>query len=384
MNVLHVTPGFYPAYIYGGPIESVYQLCRYLGRAGCYVKVLTTDANGPKAVLNVETSQDVEIEPGLSVRYCHRIIRHTVSPTLLHLLPACVRMADVVHVTSVYSFPTIPTLYACKILGKPTVWSPRGAFQLWEGTRRMHAKAQWDRICRAVLPEKLVLHTTSEQEAEATRERIKGKEIAIIPNGVETAEEMKPGAKESGLRLLYIGRLHPIKAIENLLKACRMLDADRLSWSLTVAGSGDIPYTAKLCDLIAKLSLQYRVKLVGEVTGAGKEHLYSRADLVVLPSHSENFGLVVAEALAHRIPVIASRGTPWKEVEERGCGLWVSNDPKSLAAAMMRMSRMPLAHMGNRGRDWMWEEFSWRKRAQQMLACYSAISNKDSIRERAA
>src|SRR5215470_9921563 len=96
LKVVHVIPGFYPAFIYGGPIESVYQLCRHLGQAGCEVRVLTTDADGPKTVLNVETSREVEISPGLTVRYCHRILRHTVAPTLIRLLPYYLRQADLV------------------------------------------------------------------------------------------------------------------------------------------------------------------------------------------------------------------------------------------------------------------------------------------------
>src|SRR5256885_6371966 len=107
-------PAFHPAHIYGGPIESVYQLCRQLAGKGCDVRVLTTDANGPHRVLDVDTDREVELADNLYVRYCHRLIRQSVSFSFLRLLPCYVRRADLVHLTAVYSFPTIPTLIVTK------------------------------------------------------------------------------------------------------------------------------------------------------------------------------------------------------------------------------------------------------------------------------
>src|SRR5438874_1970191 len=115
LKVLHVSPSFYPAIVYGGPTYSVYALCRSLVNQACQVRVLTTDANGPNAVLAVNTRDEVEASPGLMVRYCHRVADVSVSPTLLRLLAGYISWADVVHLTAVFSFPTIPTLFACKV-----------------------------------------------------------------------------------------------------------------------------------------------------------------------------------------------------------------------------------------------------------------------------
>src|SRR5947209_1044244 len=117
------------------------------------------------------------------------------------------------------------------------------------------------------------------------------------------------------------------------------------------------------------------MRMIGEVRGDEKRRLFENSDLTIVPSHRENFGMVVAESLAHGVPVIASKGTPWRRVEEIGCGLWVDNDPKSLAQAIEQMSLMPLIEMGRRGREWMAKEFSWDKRAQEVLACYNALRN---------
>ena len=374
LKVVHVIPGFYPAFIYGGPIESVYQLCRHLGQAGCEVRVLTTDADGPKTVLNVETSREVEISPGLTVRYCHRILRHTVAPTLIRLLPYYIRQADLVHITSVYSFSTIPTLLMCRIFGKPVVWSPRGSFQRWDGSRRILSKGLWEKICKSVAPKKMLLHTTSDWEARESGERMPGINLAVIPNGVLLPERVSRIGGNGVLRLLYLGRLHPIKGIENLLSACGILNEKyERTWSLTIAGSGDPGYVKGLSERIRQLSLGGQVTLVGEVTGEAKEELFRHADVLILPSFTENFGLVVAEALAHAVPVIASTGTPWAELEKRGCGLWVDNSSEGLSEAISRMRHKALLEMGTRGRAWMKEEFGWETIAEKMLDTYRAL-----------
>lgn len=377
MKVLHVVPSFYPAFNYGGPITSVYELCAGLTRQGCEVRVLTTDANGLGAVLDVARDTPVTLPPGISVRYCPRIFRHSVSPQLLRRLVPSIRWADVVHLTAVYNFPTPPTLAACRWLKKPLVWSPRGALQRWQSSRRPRLKGGWESVCRRLAPRSMVLHVTSEQEAEESTAKFPGASAAVIPNGVQLPPRLEHRNGSGRLRLLFLGRIDPKKGIENLLTACQGLsNADR-PWSLTIAGSGDAAYTAGLVENARNLGLREQVRFVGEVRGQAKTDLFAASDLAVFPSHTENFAMVVAEALAHGVPVIASKGTPWSGVEAHGCGLWVENDPATLAAAIERMSRMPLGEMGERGRRWMEEEFTWETVAREMLRLYGKLVLKE-------
>jgi glycosyltransferase involved in cell wall biosynthesis len=116
------------------------------------------------------------------------------------------------------------------------------------------------------------------------------------------------------------------------------------------------------------------VTFLGEVVGEAKQKLFLAADALVLPSFSENYGLVVAEALAHGVPVVAGSGTPWAELEKRGCGLWVDNSPESLAAAISRIDTMPLQEMGARGRAWMKAEFGWDRIAEKMFDLYKTLA----------
>ena len=146
---------------------------------------------------------------------------------------------------------------------------------------------------------------------------------------------------------------------------------------MTIAGSGDAAYSAALEQNARQLGLRERVRFAGEVRGEAKNELFAASDLAVFPSHTENFAMVVAEALAHGVPVIASKGTPWSGVEARGCGLWVENDPATLAAAIERMRGMPLSEMGERGRRWMKEEFTWETVTREMLRLYGKLVLKE-------
>jgi glycosyltransferase involved in cell wall biosynthesis len=373
VRVLHVTPSFYPAVVYGGPTYSVYHLCRSLARNGCDVDVLTTNANG-REVLDVPTDRAIELEDRLRVHYCSRWGGKSVSPPLLRQLWSAIRRADVVHLMAVYSFPTIPTLLACRLLGKPVVWSPRGMLQRWAGTTRPTLKAWWERVCRLASPASLVLHVTSEEEARESAIRMPGAKFVVIPNGLEVPERVAQINGNKRLRLLFLGRLHPIKGIENLLNAYKLV-GQQLSMpvSLTIAGAGDRPYTEELRARIKSLELCEQVHMMGAVTGSEKEKAFLNADVVVVPSHTENFAMVVAEALAYGIPVIASTGTPWQRLAEMGCGLWVDNRPESLAEAIATISRMPLQEMGLKGREWMQKEFAGEVVAKQMASVYESL-----------
>jgi glycosyltransferase involved in cell wall biosynthesis len=324
--------------------------------------------------LDVNTTGDVEVSPGVVVRYCHRVTDVSVSPTLLRLLFSQVKWADVVHLTAVYSFPTIPTLLICKILRKPVVWSPRGMLQRWKGTNRIKLKAIWERACLVVAPDRLLLHATSRQEARETEQRLRGVQTVVVPNGIDIPDTIRRGEGSAQLRLAYLGRLDPKKGIENLLTAYQMVH-DNLGRpsSLVIAGSGEQHYLEKIEAQVQKLGLSQHVKLVGHLAGHAKQRLFESTDVLVVPSHTENFGMVVAEALAHGVPVITSRGTPWKQVEEIGCGFWVDNEPNILAAAIRCISSMPLQEMGLRGRRWMQEEFAWEPLGRKMADVYRRL-----------
>ena len=376
MKVLHVVPSFHPAYSYGGPIRSTFELCRSAVELGGEVRVLTTDANGLDRVLDVDNNEEVQLPEGFRVRYCPRRLRHSVSPTLLRLLPTYIRWADVVHLTGVYNFPTFPTIFWGRLLNKPLIWSPRGALQRWEGSSRVGPKAVWDFLWYHTANRvELTMHVTSEQERREVSARFPRVQMAMIPNGVDVPVDLNRVERNGELRMLFIGRLDSKKGIEALLKACGLVDSAP-PWRLAIAGWGAPEYVAQLKEQIHALGLSGRVEMLGPVLSEAKKALFECSDVALVPSYTENFGIVVAEALAHGVPVIASKGTPWSRLEEMKCGLWVDNDPESLAGAIRSISTMPLQDMGRRGREWMQNEFSWRSVTNQMLALYHQCARR--------
>jgi glycosyltransferase involved in cell wall biosynthesis len=92
-----------------------------------------------------------------------------------------------------------------------------------------------------------------------------------------------------------------------------------------------------------------------------------------VPSFKENFSLVVAESLSYGVPVVVGDGTPWKQVDQIGCGRCVRNSPDELAKAIEALGDAPLNEMGLRGRDWMQREFGWDTVGKNMAATYREL-----------
>jgi glycosyltransferase involved in cell wall biosynthesis len=376
MNILHVTPSFFPATYFGGPIFSTLGLCDALQAIpGVNLRVLTTDTAGPGKQDRLRLDHNpVTFPAGYQVCYCSRSLGLDVSWTFFARLWKSLRWADVVHLTGVYSTPTIPTLLACRLLGRPVVWSPRGSLQRWEGSTRPRLKQIWEAVCnRLIKPGRVVLHVTSQQEAESSVARIHHANSVVIPNGVDLPELSadRIWVPDNKLRILFIGRLHPKKGIENLLTA--MTDPGVANTSLVVCGDGDPAYRALLRERIEVLELAERVSFAGEVKGEAKLAAFAAADVCVVPSFTENFGMVVAESLAHGVPVVVSKGAPWAEVERQECGFWVENTADSLASALQAIMKHDLADMGNRGRAWMERDYGWNKAAIEMNALYQTL-----------
>jgi len=170
------------------------------------------------------------------------------------------------------------------------------------------------------------------------------------------------------------------KGLENLLDALPQLRNSNVS--LEVCGTGDPIYIESLRTRVKSLALNEMVTFSGHVDGEEKSEAFYRADVSVIPSHSENFAMVVAEALAHGVPVIASTGTPWSAVTEHKCGYWIPNDPESLARALSSIGNEDLEGMGRRGRQWMQMAYRWAGVGAQMHALYKRLLDDKGSRNR--
>ena len=174
--------------------------------------------------------------------------------------------------------------------------------------------------------------------------------------------------------VLFLSRIHEKKGIPVLLEAWDQLRPQ--GWNLEIYGSGDPAYISGLKKQIQKMSLSQTVQILGHVSGQDKWDVYDRSSIFVLPSHSENFGLVVAEAFVSGLPVITTTGTPWSELDEVGCGWCIELGSENLSRALSQaiaMSAEELDAMGDRGRNYMTQNFSWDVIASGLVADYRRI-----------
>lgn len=377
LRILHVIPSFHPARHIGGPVVSTLRLADSLAaEPGIALEVLTTDAAGARVGDRVPVRR-ARFPVGYDVTYTRRIAGRDVAPGFLaRLLPAVAR-ADVVHLTATYSFPTLPTLAACRLLRRPVLWSPRGAIQArleWEAADS-RAKAAFERIALHLAPAASVIHATSPAEAALTARAMRGLLVRTVPNPVPIPPEpsgfvrQTPGARP--LRLMFLSRLHPKKGLDLLLRALAGLPGA----TLDVYGSGAAEHVAALEAAVRQAGLGARVSFHGHVEGAAREAAYRAADLFVLPSHSENFGNVVAEALAFGVPVVTTTATPWAALEARGCGAVVPPDAEAIREAIARLAPHDLAAMGRAGRAFVAEAFAPDVVARRMIALYRALAD---------
>ena len=180
--------------------------------------------------------------------------------------------------------------------------------------------------------------------------------------------------------LLFLSRLHPKKGLDNLLAAWERIKPHH--WQLIIAGSGEEDYVKAIRLQIETLGLGKTVKLVGAIEGEAKWNLYSSSDLFVLPTFSENFGIVVAEALGSGLPVITTKAAPWSDLVTHQCGWWIDVGVEPLTEALkqaMSLSPQERQLMGQRGRQLIEQNYTWQQTATKLMDVYEAILNDRPI-----
>jgi glycosyltransferase involved in cell wall biosynthesis len=231
---------------------------------------------------------------------------------------------------------------------------------MWAGGQKLT-------VTRAAL-----LHATSDSEEHSLRQLGFAQPIAQIPNGIDVPPLSRASAPTRERTILYLGRLHPIKGVDVLIRAWGRISAKHGDARLLIVGPGSDAYRGELRSLAAGLD-GARIQFRGPAYGEEKARLFRSAAAFALPSRSENFGMAVAEALAHALPVVVSRNAPWAGVATHRCGWWIDADEQALARALEDVLCLPqerLAEMGAAGRDWMQHEFSWPTVADRMIEAY--------------
>jgi glycosyltransferase involved in cell wall biosynthesis len=265
---------------------------------------------------------------------------------------------------------------AAKSLNIPFVVSTRGMLEPWAiKYHRWRKDVVWFCWQKKALERASLLHATSCQEFFNLRNLGLKNPIAIIPNGVDLPMrfcEVSCGVKTA----LFLSRVHPKKGLKNLIDAWAIAKPD--GWRMIVVGPSDDNYLSELqCD-VKNAGLSDVFQFVGSVSDVDKWKYYQDADLFILPTYSENFGIVVAEALSAGVPVITTKGTPWSELIEQECGWWVEIGVEPLVLALKEATSLSDAQrldMGRRGRQLVKNNYSWVKIAEDMSMAYQWILN---------
>jgi glycosyltransferase involved in cell wall biosynthesis len=230
---------------------------------------------------------------------------------------------------------------------------------------------------RSALQRATAFHATSSDEANDIRSAGFKQPIAVVANGVSIPDTLpkrsvRPGSPK---RLLFLSRLHPVKGVKELLQAFKRASIPS-DWQLSLVGPGEGNYAIEVKQLCEELKLGNQVEFVGNVSDNDKWQYYVDADLFVLPSFSENFGIVIAEAMAAGLPVITTTGTPWKCIRDEKLGWWVPVNVEQIAGALRDATALPLEQLqriGTAGSEYVRTHLSWDRSARDLLDFYSSL-----------
>jgi glycosyltransferase involved in cell wall biosynthesis len=285
------------------------------------------------------------------------------------------RSVEIIHNNSLWMMTNVYPGVVARKYNVPLVISPRGTLSEWAMQHGSVVKRLfWPLVQKPALAATVCFHATAEPEYENIRRMGFRQPVAVIPNGIDIPPV---ASKQAGISrtLLFLGRVHPSKGLDMLLQAWQVVQDRFPDWRLVIAGPDNGGYLIKMQDLAAQLHLK-RVDFVGVLKGRQKWEAYRAADLFVLPTYSENFGMTVAEALAAGVPAIVSKGAPWERLEGKKAGWWIDIGFDPLVTCLnhaLGLAPDVLAEMGQRGHGWMEEEFSWERVGTLMSRTYEWI-----------
>lgn len=370
LRAVHVIAGL--SATHGGPFYSVPRLCEALEFAGM-------DASLFSVAIEPTTSHSPQSTRYRDFRfpwdYAHWPVLRGLrcSSALSVAVESAAKGADIVHDHGIWLLPNVIAGRTAARFGKPFIVSPRGMLAPEAlAFSRLKKQMFWYLLQETPVRRAACLHATSDQEHREIRAFGLGNPVAVIPNGIDLPDGAGLGTPGAERVVLALGRIHPKKGLDVLVRAWAQIAADRGDWRLRIIGPAELDHDAELQSLALSLGAT-GLTIEGPMYGDAKTAALRDADLFVLPTRNENFGLTVAEALAAGTPVIATKGAPWSALEVEGCGWWIDHGVEHLATALshtMAMPRETLKAMGAKGRAWMARDFSWDRVAKDMMAVY--------------
>jgi glycosyltransferase involved in cell wall biosynthesis len=369
LRALHIIPGLDRNH--GGPSYSVPRICAALRKQGVETHIHTVrGTNTPSDPFISAHRQDFANIPLL------RSLRLSFGLTRGALIE--VSTSDIIHTHGLWLMPNVNAGQVAAKAKRPLLVSPRGMLApeaLAFSTRRK--QLFWRFLQGPAYAHAVVWHATSAAEAGDIRNFGVRSPIAVIPNGIDLPADSGARTPRAGQQhnILYLGRLHHIKGLPNLITAWSQVANERPDWALRIIGPDEGGHRAQLERLVQEQGVS-RVIFDGPVYGVEKSLALRNADLFVLPTQNENFGIAVAEALASGIPAIVSRGAPWAGLETKRCGWWVERGIEPLVNALRESTTLSDDErrvMGERGRALVAREYDWDKIADDMRSVYEWV-----------
>lgn len=359
MKVLHVIPDISKSH--GGPSRSCQGLVKTQCEAGVDAWIYTT---GPSD------------RPWISDEAkCVNASEKSFETVLGELKP------DLVHIHSIWDLALHRAAVSCRKTGVPYVIAPRGMLEPWS------LKQGWlkKRIARFLYQDRdlrcaAALHATAASEEEQFRKLGFSQKVIVSPNGVNLPEKKveEIGACGETRRALFVSRMHPKKGVMELVEAWARVKPDGWICELvyTKSGAEELAYEQMVMARVKELGLNDQFIFTGPLDDDKKWEAYARAHLFVLPTYSENFGIVIAEALWANVPVITTKGTPWKDLEDHDCGWWIDTGVEALTDCLrstLNTQSSTLVQMGKSGHSLVEAKYTWKAVVGAMKSGYEKI-----------
>ena len=353
----------------GGPSKSVCDLAIYQALKGQDVTLLTKPSANPYL---------------MGISHTNLRLIFVTADTFKRTLTDLVNKVefDLFHGHGLWQLPVHQMTSVARKKNRPYIISPRGMLEPWslEQSKLKKKLALWLYQYNDIANANCV-HATGKMEAENIRKLGFSNPIAVIPNGIDLLEFPLHNKTDANSKtILFLSRIHKKKGIELLIEAWHHIEKSlRKEWAIKIAGNGNEEYIKELKNLIINKSFDNEIEIVGPKFGKEKIQSYHQTDLFVLPTYSENFGIVVAEALACGIPVITTKGAPWEELNTYNAGWWIDIGVEPLAKALtdaMQLYDNERKQMGMNGRKLVEEKYSIESVAHKMIQLYEWILYK--------
>ncbi len=377
LKVLHVIPALAPCY--GGPSKVVLDTCRALRSEGVQAEIATTNANGDtNSPLPLESPSLLNTVP---VHFFERQQpwRYAFSWPMTQWLKKNVANYDLLHIHAVFSYSTTAAAFYARKFGVPYIIYPHGMLAPWPLRKSRIRKALYLKAMeQKTIEQANAIQFTAEEEFSMST--AVGKSRFVLPCIFDLEENHKERSNgTSGLtktNILFLSRIDPKKGIDTLISALQRLASEGREFVFTLAGSGDAAYEEKVSGMIRDAGLLGRTVIKGFVTGEEKASTFRQADIFVLPSHQENFGIVVIEAMASGLPVIISNEVNIHgDIAKAKAGLVVSPEPEELYSAILELLEKPQlrTEMGERARRFIELNHSPASTAREMTRVYRDV-----------